>query len=156
MSEKRYAESVAMSQKALEMNDQNYLVWANLMTAYQALNQTANFESARERVRSLLEEKVKAEPHDSLAQVSLAEIYAQMGLGEKALTRVQAALAGSSDDPNVLELAGETYEILGDRLHALENIEKALQKGYPADDLKDSPELKRLLSDPNFRPNPKK
>jgi tetratricopeptide (TPR) repeat protein len=156
MSEKRYAESVAMSQKALQMNDQNYLVWANLMTAYQALNQIANFESARERVRSLLEEKVKADPHDSLAQVSLAEIYAQMGLREKALTRVQAALAGSSDDPNVLELAGETYEILGDRLHALENIEKALQKGYPADDLKDSPELKNLLSDPNFRPNPKK
>jgi len=156
MNEKRYAESVAMSQKALQMNDQNYVVWANLMTAYQALNQTANFEAARERVRSLLEVKVKAQPHDSLAQVSLAEIYAQVGLRENALTRVQAALAGSTDDPNVLELAGETYEILGDRHHALENIEKALQKGYPADDLKDSPELKNLLSDPNFRPNPKR
>jgi serine/threonine-protein kinase len=156
MSEKRYAESVVMSQKALQMNDQNYLVWANLMTAYQALNQTANFESARERVLSLLEQKVQAEPHDSLAQVSLADIYAQKGLREKALTRVQAALAGSPDDPNVFELAGETYETLGDRRHALENVEKALQKGYSLDDLKDTPELKNLLSDPNFRPNPKK
>jgi serine/threonine-protein kinase len=145
-----------MSQKALQMNDQNYLVWANLMTAYQALNQTANFESARERVLSLLEQKVQAEPHDSLAQVSLADIYAQKGLREKALTRVQAALAGSPDDPNVFELAGETYETLGDRRHALENVEKALQKGYSLDDLKDTPELKNLLSDPNFRPNPKK
>jgi len=156
MSEKRYTESVAMTQKALQMNDQNYLVWANLMSAYQALNQTANSAAARERVLGLLEQKVKAEPHDTLAQVSLAEVYAQKGLREKALTRVQSALAGSPDNPNVLELAGETYETLGDRRHALESIERALKNGYPMDDLKDAPELKNLLSDPNFRPNPKK
>ena len=156
MSEKRYSESVAMSQKALQMNDQNYVVWANLMTAYQALNQTANFEAARERVQGLLEETVKTQPHDALTQASLAQIYAQKGLREKAITRIQAGLATSPDNPNVLELAGETYEILGDRRHALENVEKALEHGYSLDDLKDAPELKNLLSDPNFRPNPKK
>ncbi len=156
MSEKRYADSVAMSQKALQINDQNYLVWANLMTAYRFLNQTANSEAARERAIGLLEQKVKAEPHDALTQVSLADLYAEKGLREKAITRVQAALARSPDDPNVLELAGETYEALGDRRHALENVEKALQNGYSLDDLKDVPELKNLLSDANFRPNPKK
>ncbi len=155
-SEKRYADSVAMSQKALQLNDQNYLVWANLMAAYMALDQKENAKPAREHAISLLEQKVRLEPQEALTQVSLATLYAQEGLRDKALTRVQAALARSPDDPDVLELAGETYENLGDRPRALEYIERAVQKGYSLDGLKDSPDLQNLLTDPNFRPNAKK
>ncbi len=156
MDEKRYAESVAMSQKALQLNDKNYLVWANLMSAYQALDQKDNFAAARDHAIGLLEEKVNLEPQDALAQVSLAALYAQKGLREKALTRVQSALARAPEDAKVLELAGETYENLGDRPRALEYIQKALQKGYSLDDLKSSPDLQNLLYDPKFRPNAKK
>jgi eukaryotic-like serine/threonine-protein kinase len=156
MNEKRYADSVAMSQKALQLNDKNYLVWANLMSAYQYLGQKDNAAVARKRAIALLEETVKLTPDDALSQVSLASLYAQEGLRDQATTRVQAALTRSPDDPNILELAGETYENLGDRRHALEYIEKALKRGYSLDDLKDSPDLQELLSDPNFRPNGKK
>ena len=156
MDEKRYAESVAMSQKALQLNDKNYLVWANLMSAYQVLDQKDNFAAARDHAIGLLEEKVNLEPQDALAQVSLAALYAQKGLREKALTRVQSALARAPEDAKVLELAGETYENLGDRPRALEYIQKALQKGYSLDDLKSSPDLQNLLYDPKFRPNAKK
>jgi serine/threonine-protein kinase len=156
MNEKRYADSVDMSLKALQLNDKNYLVWANLMSAYQALDQKDKAAAARERAIALLEQMVKTKPQDALTQVSLAALYAQKGLRDKALTRVQAALALSPDDPNVLELAGETYENLGDRPHALQCIERALQNGYPLTGLKDSPDLQKLLSDPNFRPDVKK
>jgi|HubBroStandDraft_4_1064222.scaffolds.fasta_scaffold09450_3 serine/threonine protein kinase/tetratricopeptide (TPR) repeat protein len=156
MDEKRYAESVAMSQKALQLNDKNYLVWANLMSAYQALDQKDNLAAARDHAIRLLEEKVKLAPQDALSQVSLAALYAQKGAREKALIRVQAALARAPEDSKVLELAGETYENLGDRPRALEYIEKALQKGYSLDDLKSSPDLQDLLFDPKFRPNTKK
>ncbi len=156
MNEKRYADSVEMSKKALQLNDKNYLVWANLMSAYQALNQKEDADAARQRAIALLEQSVKLQPQDALMQVSLAALYSQEGQREKALPRVQAALARSPEDAKVLELAGETYENLGDRPHALEYIEKAVQNGYSLDDLKSSPELQKLLSDPNFRPNTKK
>jgi eukaryotic-like serine/threonine-protein kinase len=156
LNEKRYPESVAITLKALQLNGNDYLVWANLMTAYQALDQKANFEAARDHAIGLLEQTVTLKPEDALTQVSLAALYAQKGFREKAVTRVQAALARSPDNPNVLELAGETYESLGDRRHALEYIDRALQNGYRFDQLKDAPELQKLLSDPNFRPNPRK
>jgi tetratricopeptide (TPR) repeat protein len=82
-------------------------------------------------------------------------LCAQKGLRAEALAGVQTSLALAPDDPDVLENIGETYETLGDRKQALEYIEKSLQKGYSLESLKDSPDLKNLLSDPNFRPNPK-
>ena len=156
LNEKRYAESVTATQKALQLNDKDYLVWANLMAAYQGLNQKSNFENAREHTISLLEQNVTAKPEDALTQVSLASLYAQKGLKEKAITRAQAALARAPENPNVLELAGETYESLGDRHQALQYVDRALKNGYPLDQLKDAPELRNLLSDPNFRPVPGK
>ena len=156
MNQKRYAESAAMSEKALQLNDKNYLVWGNLMNAYQALNQKEKADEARDRAITLLEETVKLKPQDAMTQGSLALFYAQKGQKDKALTRIQAALARAPENPNVLELAGETYENLGDRPHALEYIEKALQKGYSLDDLRSSTDLQGVLSDPNFRPNTKK
>jgi serine/threonine-protein kinase len=152
---KRYDESVTMSQKALQLNDKDYKVWDNLMSAYQALNQKTNMEAARDHAIALLEQKVKAEPQDALMQISLADLYAQKGLREKAMSRVQAALARSPDNADILELAGETYETLGDRRQALDYIEKALQNGYPLESLKDSPDMQKLLSDPDFRPKGK-
>jgi len=156
MNEKRYAESVTMSQKALQFNDKNYLVWANLMSAYELLGQKDDAKPARGHAIALLEEQLKADPQDATSQASLAALYAEDGQRDKALTRLQAALVRSPDDSNILELAGETYENLGDRRQALDYIERALRKGYSLDDLKSNPDLQNLLSDPNFRPNGKK
>src|ERR1700733_4816982 len=156
LSEKRYAESAAMSEKALKLNDKDYLVWANLANAYQALNQKDKLEVARDHAIALLEDSVKLKPQDALTQASLAALYSEKGVREKAELRIQAALARSPDNPNVLELAGETYENLGDRARALEYIERALQNGYSLDDIKSTPEFNNLVSDPNFRPNGKK
>jgi serine/threonine protein kinase/tetratricopeptide (TPR) repeat protein len=156
VNEKRYAESAAMSEKALKLNDKDYLVWANLANAYQAMNENDKFEAARDHTITLLEQAVKLKPEDAIVQASLASLYSEKGLREKAIPRVQAALTRAPDDPNVLELAGETYENLGDRHHALELVERAVQHGYSLQDLKETPELKNLLSDPNFRPNAKK
>ena len=152
LNEKRYSESVAATQKALQLNDKDYLVWANLMSAYQSLNRKPEAAVAREHAIAILEQTVRLKPEDAMTQVSLAAFYAEKGLREKAIPRVQAALARAPEDPNVLELAGETYENLGDRRKALEYIEKALKNGYSLESLKSSPDMQSLLTDPNFRP----
>jgi serine/threonine protein kinase/tetratricopeptide (TPR) repeat protein len=153
--QQRYAESAAATEKALQINDRDYVVWANLAMAYDGLRDPAKFNAALDREAPLLEQAAQANPRDAVVQARLALLYAQKKMRDKALERVQTALALAPDDPDVLENTGETYESLGDRKNALQYIEKSLQKGYSLESLKTDPSLKSLLSDPNFRPSPK-
>jgi len=150
--EKRYADSAAMLESAAKLNDQDYMVWNNLITAYRALKQDDKVRAARAKLVPLLEQAVKVHPQDAGAQGQLAVVYSEEPLREKALSRIQTALALSPDDPLVLELAGIVYENLGNRHEALNYIEKSLTKGYSFDQIKDELELQALFADPSFRP----
>lgn len=150
-----YGSAVAASEKALQLNDKNYLVWANLAAAYEGLNERDKATAARDRELPLLEQAVKQNPRDAGAQARLAVLYAQKKMRDKALAQIRTAVAMSPEDADVLENVGEAYELVGDRSHALEYIQKCVQKGYSIDALRDNPYLKNLLSDPNFRPNTK-
>jgi len=155
LSEKRYAEAAAACEKATELNDKDYLVFANLAAAYDDLNQPDKAAAARKQALLLLEHVVERSPRESGAQARLANLYAQLKMRDKALGRVQTALALAPDDADVLENVGEAYELLGDRSHALQYIEKSIAKGFSMDSLKGNPTLQSLLSDPNFRPRHK-
>ena len=45
----KYAESAAMTEKAIALNDKDYLIWANLANAYSWLKETTKLEAARSR-----------------------------------------------------------------------------------------------------------
>jgi eukaryotic-like serine/threonine-protein kinase len=106
-------------------------------------------------MRGLLEQAVKIKPQDALVQSRLASLYAHQKLRDKALTRIQTALALAPDDPYVLANVGSAYEDIGDRRKALEYIRRALQKGYALDQVKNDPDLQGLIADPNFQTNGK-
>jgi serine/threonine-protein kinase len=151
----RFAEAAAATEKALQLNDKDFIVWGNLVAAYDGLKDDAKVNAALDKEIPLLEEAARSSPRDAVVQIRLGAIYARKKQPEKALARVQTALTLSPDDSYVLATAGETYERLGDRTHALQYIEKALQKGYSLQSLKSDPFFHGLLSDPNFRPSPK-
>jgi len=151
----RYGESADMTEKALRINDKDYIVWANLAMAYEGLHDDAKLRMTLDRELPLLEQVVRSNPRDAATQSRLALLYSQKKMSDKALSRVQTALALAPDDPDVLENVGETFETLGDRAHAIQYIERSLQKGYSLETLKGAPALKSLLSDPNFRPSSK-
>ncbi len=153
--EKRYADSATMTEKALTFNDKDYRVWSNLVATYEWLKNDDKSALARDHELKLVEDVVKDQPQDATAQSELAGLYAKEKMREKALVRIQSALALSPDDPRVLVNVADAYEILGDRQNALRYVEKALQKGYPLEDLKSDPEDQTLLQDPKFRPNGK-
>jgi len=153
--EKRYAESAAMTEKALQLNDKNFQVWANLALAYGWLKQNDKAAAARERELKLVEETAKVQAQNPRVQSALAILYAQKKLREKALTRIDAALALAPNNPSVLADVGQAYENLGDRRQALHYVTEALKKGFSLDHLQLVPDLQDLLSDPNFRPNTK-
>lgn len=112
-------------------------------------------DQARDHEIALLEQAVQGTPRDAIAQSTLGLLYAKKKMREKAISRIQSALVLSPDDSNVLENAGQTYEVLGDRAQALLYIEKSLQKGTDLGALKNIPDLQGLLSDPSFRPSGK-
>jgi serine/threonine protein kinase/tetratricopeptide (TPR) repeat protein len=153
--QQKYAEAADALEKALGLNDKDYVVWNDLAFAYERLKDKERAGKAQDQETLLLEQTVRDTPRDAVAQSYLAVVYAKKKLREKAISRIQSALALSPDDPDILEYAGEAYEDLGDRALALQYIEKSLQKGYSLGDMKVNPDLQSLLSDPSFRPSGK-
>ena len=155
MQQQKYAEAAAATEKALQLNDKDYVVWGNLIGAYEALKDEEKAGRARDRAIPLLEQAALDTPRDATVQARLGLFYAKKKLRDKAISRLQSALALSPDDSNVLATVGRAYEDLGDRTQALQFIEKSLQRGYDLADLKRAPDLQGLLSDPSFRPSGK-
>jgi len=153
--ERRYPESAAMTEKALSMNDKNYQVWENLAIAYERLNQGEKAAVARDRELALVEANSMSNPKDGELQSFLGLLYAQKHMPDEADRHLQTALALRGDDRVILENVAEAYEDLGRRRQALQYIEKALDKGYPVEDIRTNPAFASMLGDPNFRPKQK-
>lgn len=149
--EKRYEEAASMFEKALELNSENYLVWEWLMNCYQWLNQKDKEAEARGRCFALVSREAKLKPRDPMAQAVLASLYAEKKMPDKARASLQTALALSPDDPDILEYAAVTNELLGDRARAIDYANQSLAKGYPLEKMKTDPDLQGILSAPNFR-----
>ncbi len=152
MQEKRYEESAQMSEKALQQNDKDYVVWDNLAAAYEWLKNKDKASQARARELELVEKEAEAKGRDAQIQSVLGVLYAQKKLRDKALPRVQAALALSPDDPGILANIGEAYEDLGERREAIKFLQRSMEKGTAIEDLRANAALQDLLSDANFRP----
>jgi len=155
MQQKRYAESAAVTEKALQLNSKDFRVWDNLALAYEWQNDAARATRARHEEIQLLEEIIRAQPQDAASHSALAVLYAKNGLREKSISQVQTALALAPAEPGILVDAGSAYENLGDRRRALQYIHQGLRKGFPLDGLKQAPDLRGLLADASFRANGK-
>ena len=154
--QKRYSACAETTGKALEINGNNYLVWGNMVTAYlwlgnQGLGNPEKLQKAIHRTIELLEAQVKETPKDNLSHAVLASLYAREKQKDQALSQIQTALALSATDPSTLVYVGVAYENLGDRRLALHYIDQGLSAGFPADKIRNDPELQELLKDKDFR-----
>jgi serine/threonine protein kinase/tetratricopeptide (TPR) repeat protein len=155
LTQNRFAEAAATTERALQMNDKDFIVWSNLVEAYEGMKDATKMNAALDRELHLLEEAVQSSPRDAGVQYRLGLAYALKKENAKAVARAQSAVALSPDDPYVLANVGEIYERVGDRKHAIEYVERSVQKGYPLQQLKSDAVFQSLLSDPNFRPSSK-
>jgi serine/threonine-protein kinase len=146
--EGKYEQAAEMTQKALTMNAENYLVWSNLRIDYEWLKQPEKAAEARRREIPLLEREMQQHPREAEPYAQLANLFAEDGQREKAIAHLRTALALAPANPRVLNLGADTYEKLGDRKQAIEFLGKALRAGYTKDELISDPELQEALSDP--------
>jgi serine/threonine protein kinase/tetratricopeptide (TPR) repeat protein len=155
MAQKRYADSAAMTQKALDLNDKDWRVWANLLIAYTWLNDKKEIPIVRAKTLSALEQYALLDSKEAAVQSMLSTFYGEDKLREKTISHANAALALAPHDPNVLADIAEAYDELGERQKAIQYARDSLKQGYTIDDLKGRPALLPLLADPNFRPHVK-
>ena len=154
--EGHYADAAAMTEKALQLNDQNYMVWRNLAEFYAWSNQPAKSAEAQRREMDLLVKNAELHPQDAELLSELATLYSGQHLREKAMTAIQKALALAPGNATVLMNAAATSERLGNRSEAIRYVQAGLSKGFSMDDLKRRYSLQAVLNDPNFRAPGKK
>jgi Serine/threonine protein kinase len=147
----RYAEAAAVTEQALQLNDQNYLVWRNLAEFYEWAKEPEKAAVAQQRELSLLQKEVETHPQDADLVSELATLYAQQKAQDQARTLIAKALALAEDNPTVLMNAAEVNEKLGQRAEAIRYAKKGLEKGFSLDDLKKRYALQALPADPNFK-----
>ncbi len=148
----RFAEAAAATEQALKINGNDYMVWNNLMIAYEGAQKPDKAAEARRKAEELAEKVVALNPRDATALSTLATFYAADKKDDKALSHIRTSLALTPDDPNVLSNVGEAYEFMGNRELALKYIEKSISKGYAVDDIRNTPGLQALVADPRFKP----
>lgn len=149
--QRRWAESAAMTQNALAINANDWNAWSNLGLAYEWMGRKSDAEQAFRNEMARLEELAKVQSDNSSVQVNLGVLYSRQKSREKALPLIEAALARTPEDPAVLVSAGEAYENLGDHTRALKLVTLALAKGWTLAQLEDDPGQQQLLHDPRFR-----
>jgi eukaryotic-like serine/threonine-protein kinase len=149
--QKRYSESAALWEQALQLNDRDYRVWGYYMNTLTWLKDDAKVAVARHRKFLLLRDYLKVAPQDGPAQAELASLYARMKQYDKAKATIQTALALSPNDASALHSIGVAYEVMGNRALALQYVEKSLQKGTSLDSIKLDADLANLVNDPRFR-----
>ena len=148
------ANAVTAAEKAVELNQNDYVAWANLADAYEWAGAKDKVTWARAKMVPLVLQAIQLNPQNVEAQSTLAVLYADQRLRVKAIPRIQAAIALSQENPVALSNIACAYELLGDRRAAIEYIQKALRKGYTLSDLKGDPSLQALSRDPIFNVSP--
>jgi serine/threonine-protein kinase len=147
----KYAEAVEQDKKAVVLDPQSYSAWANLGTA--TLQLPGGAQMAAEPYRKaaeLAEAQHKMEPKDANLAASLAYYSIRSGNRTRGQALIEQALALAPNDPKIEYIAGEIYEILGDRPKAIDFIAKSAGPGYSMAEIARDPDLKSLRTDPVF------
>jgi tetratricopeptide (TPR) repeat protein len=138
-------------QQAIENNDRDYRYWRNLAAAY-SWNPTDHekAQAAFKKAIELGEQQRQTNARNQALLVALADCYAMVGEGGRALDYVSQAMNIAPLDNNQMATVAGVYEQLGQRSRALEWIGRALRGGYSRDMVDSSPSLAQLRSDPAF------
>ncbi|RMH81634.1 MAG: tetratricopeptide repeat protein, partial [Calditrichaeota bacterium] len=146
--EGKYARAARMYEMALELNRNDYRVWANLASAYQWSGE--GMEKVQQTYRTaiqLAEREKKINPQDVDVVSHLASYYAMIHEDTKALAAIAEALSLAPNDIRVMYRVAGAYEQMGAREQALKWLIKALEQGYSYAEVRHQPELQQLLAD---------
>jgi len=150
--DQRYIDSVAMSQRALEMEPDDFGTWRTLAAAYRfATGYEDSVRPAYEKAMEFLQVELAQDPENADYKADHASFSAILGSRETALAILADLETNYSElNPGIMFSMASTYEELGDRGRALDWLEKAMAQELSFKKVDHYPVLKNLRSHPRY------
>ena len=136
---------------AIELNNDDYLMWGNLGSAYYWSDSAKEkAENAFNRAIRLAEIKNKINPNNPIILSRLGGYYSMTGNKELTLDYFKKAINLEPDNPEVMYLYAAAKERIGEREEAIKWLHRSIEKGYSKAEISLQPEFQSLLKDKRF------
>jgi eukaryotic-like serine/threonine-protein kinase len=147
---KKYDESTAMFEKAVEMSPNNEQLLGNLGDAYRWSGHSDKAVVAYDKAIARAFQELQVNPRSAGTMGDVAVYYAKKGDALNALQYIQQARSINAEDLQLMYWEVVVRALVGKPEDALKPLRLALQKGYPAQEAWNDPELQRLQALPQF------
>jgi tetratricopeptide (TPR) repeat protein len=147
---KRYDESTAMFEKAVEMSPNNEQLLGNLGDAYRWSGHSDKAVVAYDKAIARAFQELQVNPRSAGTMGDVAVYYAKKGDARNALQYIKQARSINSQDLQLLYSEAMVKALVGKPEEALKSLRLALQKGWPAQEAWNDPELQKLQALPQF------
>lgn len=150
--EGRFQESIQKFEQAIELSDVDYHIWGNLGLAYFGTGQNdEKVHSTLRKAIELAERMREIMPGNNLILADLANYYAIIGNREQVDNLLGQLVSSKIQDPGIMIIIAETYEMLNERSAAISWLEKALEHGYNWDIIENNLALQHVLEEPRVQ-----
>jgi eukaryotic-like serine/threonine-protein kinase len=147
---KRYDDAVKMYEKAVEMTPNDEVLVGNLGDAYRWSGHSDQAGTAYDKAISLAFQELQVNPRSAIVMGDLALYYAKKGDARNALQYIAQARTIKPDDLSLAYSEAQVKALVGKPEDAIKALKLALEKGYPAQEAWNDPELQKLQALPQF------
>ena len=150
--EEKFKESASYYELSMEYCEkEDRQVWANWARAlYWADGGRPQSIAKFQEAIDLAWEELSQSPGDPLIIGALIEYHAMIGDEESTRRLIATGDSVATDNPELLYLIGDAYELIGDRNAALRYLTNAVRHGVPVERILGTRELVDLAADPRF------
>ena len=148
----RFDEAVAQNEKAVALAPQFSTLWVNLGDS-RRFSSAARDRAPEAYARAIeaANEELRLSSKDVDAHLALAAAFAKTGRRAEAAPHLSAALAADPENPDVLHQAAVCEAASGRVRESAELLRRALRNGAPKWQVEADPELRAVLSSPEYR-----
>ncbi len=125
-----WKEAVALIDRAVEMNGDDYNMYIPLVNSLENLGQSERAQELRQRHMRVLKQQLELVSEDVRARILLAAHHASFKEVDDASRELQIAVALRPNDSNILYNSACVYGLLNKKKEALDTLRKAVQAGY--------------------------
>lgn len=144
-------EAILDFNKVLELNYDFHSAYGDLQMSYEKLEDKVNLQDTIERAAAFYPSYLMRHPDDARAHQFYAFTLKRLDRLEEAKNEMQKGIEQNPDDPIIIYNAACFYALVGDKTASIENLKKAIDKGFGNYEyIKHDPDLYGLKNEPGF------